>query len=63
MAMVQAIGNLFFNCGNFGEENEVCSSQDDGADGGVEVDPPAATRHVQFDETIDQVRHYVRIST
>ena len=60
MKMLQAIGNLFSNCGNFGGENEVSSSQDDGADGKVEVDPPAATRRVQFDDMANQVRHYVR---
>ena len=59
--MLQAVGNLFSNCcGNFGGWNEVASSQGDGADGGVDVDPPAATRHVQFDETTNKVRHYVR---
>ena len=38
---------------------EVSSSQDDGADGKMEVDPPAATRRVQFDDTANQMRHYV----
>ena len=53
MEILQAIGNMFSNCcGNFGGEDEVGN----GADGGVDVD----TRHVQFDETRNQVRHYVR---
>ena len=60
MAMLQAIGNLFSNCGNFGGENEVSSQQDDGADRVLDVDPPASVKRVQFDETANKVRHYVR---